>query len=390
MHQIKVLIVEDEAIVAVDIARRLERLGYFVIDILVAGEDAVRLIEQLQADDPAQLPDLVLMDIVLQGDVDGIEATHLIRSNYNIPVVYLTANADENTLQRAKLTNPFGYILKPFKERELRATIEIALARHQAEQEVKRALDTAESLRQHAETLSDRRSRMLSLASHEFRTPLSSIQVSAQLLQNHGDQLTEEKRKQGFQRIQDAVGNMNQILEDVLTLSRAEAGQLLYNPENLEVVACCKDLLDLFQFSMNQDLKLTCFAPDGPIQAYLDRKLLWHLLNNLLSNAVKYSPDGGEVQVVVDRQGSWVRIQVKDQGIGIPSEEQEHLFEPFFRASNVELMPGTGLGLAIAKLAVDLHGGRIKVHSEVGRGANFIALLPRISSGSGEISPIYA
>jgi signal transduction histidine kinase len=380
MSQIKVLIVEDEAIVAIDISRRLERMGYKVTDILVAGEDTLTLLSKLQAHNPDQLPDLVLMDIVLQGDVDGIETTRQIRATYNIPVVYLTANADENTLQRAKVTTPFGYVLKPFNERELRASIEIALSRHQAEQEVLCALEIAESRRESAEELSDRRSQMLSLASHEFRTPLSSIQASAQLLQNYGHQLSAEKRQQGFQRIQNAVASMNQLLEDVLTLSRTEAGQFMYNPVEMELLTVCKELLEPFQFTVGQNYRFTCLAPDGPVQAWLDEKLIRHLLNNLLSNAIKYSAPGSEVQIKVFARNDWVCLQVIDQGIGIPPDEQQRLFDPFFRASNVDTQPGTGLGLAIAKLAVDLHGGQITVSSTPNQGSRFTIWFPQPAS----------
>jgi len=122
----KILIVEDEAVVSLDLARRLEKMGYEVVGRVGSGEDAIALVEQTP-------PDLILMDINLQGDLDGIETAERLHENFSIPVVYLTAYAGESTLQRAKQTYPYGYILKPFKERELRATIEIAIARRHRE-----------------------------------------------------------------------------------------------------------------------------------------------------------------------------------------------------------------------------------------------------------------
>ena len=124
----KILVVEDERIVALDIKHSLESFGYVVPCMASTGEDAIQLAKRHK-------PDLVLMDIVLKGDIDGIEAATVIHSNYRIPVVYLTAYSDERTLQRAKMTEPFGHILKPFDNRELRTNIEIALHKRALEQE---------------------------------------------------------------------------------------------------------------------------------------------------------------------------------------------------------------------------------------------------------------
>ena len=130
MENAQILVVEDENIVALEIQSRLEGLGYVVLAIASSGEEAIQKAEETN-------PDLVLMDIKLKGDMDGIETAEEIRTRFNLPVVYLTAYAEENTLQRAKITAPYGYILKPFEERELHANIEIAIYKHQMEQKVK-------------------------------------------------------------------------------------------------------------------------------------------------------------------------------------------------------------------------------------------------------------
>ncbi len=124
------MIVEDERIVALDIKSSLESLGHTVTAIVASGEAALKKVVENQ-------PDLVLMDIQLQGDMDGVKTAEQIRENFNVPVIYLTANADNNTLQRAKLTEPFGYILKPFEEKELNISIEMAIYKHQKESQVK-------------------------------------------------------------------------------------------------------------------------------------------------------------------------------------------------------------------------------------------------------------
>lgn len=124
MKGVKILVVEDENIVALEIKKRLQKLGYVVPGVASTGEDAISKAEGI-------LPDLVLMDIMLKGEIDGINAAGEIRKRFNIPVIYLTAYSDGDTIERAKLTEPYGYILKPFEEDDLRTAIEIALYRHQ-------------------------------------------------------------------------------------------------------------------------------------------------------------------------------------------------------------------------------------------------------------------
>ncbi|MDP2799885.1 MAG: response regulator, partial [Deltaproteobacteria bacterium] len=130
MAETKILVVEDEGIVAEDIRRSLQNLGYTVSAVVSSGQEAVKKAEEYK-------PDLVLMDIVLKGEIDGIEAANQIRLCFNIPVVYLTAYADERTMDRAKVTEPFGYIVKPFEDRELRMTIEMALYKHKTENKLR-------------------------------------------------------------------------------------------------------------------------------------------------------------------------------------------------------------------------------------------------------------
>ncbi|NYB51272.1 MAG: response regulator [Methanobacteriaceae archaeon] len=130
MSNASIMLVEDEIIVAADVKHRLENMGYDVLGIFDTGEEAIAKAGELQ-------PQLVLMDIVLKGEMDGIEAAQSIREKYQIPIIYLTAYSDEKTLERAKVTEPFGYVLKPFEDREIQSAIEMALYKHQMEQKLK-------------------------------------------------------------------------------------------------------------------------------------------------------------------------------------------------------------------------------------------------------------
>jgi len=130
MAKAQILIVEDEMIVAIYIQNKLKRLGYSVAAIASSGQEAVKKVEETH-------PDLVLMDIHLKGDMNGVEAAQQIRTRFHIPIIYLTAHSDDDTLQRAKVTEPFGYILKPFEERALHTTIEMALYRYETEKRLR-------------------------------------------------------------------------------------------------------------------------------------------------------------------------------------------------------------------------------------------------------------
>ena len=365
----KILIVEDEQLVADDLRETLEYLGYSVVALVASGEDAIYNVESVQ-------PDLVLMDIRLAGEMDGIEASVAIQSRFQVPVVYLTANADHATLERVKATHPFGYILKPFDERILATTIDIAVSRHQAEVQAQKALVAAQVQKQAAESQTQLKSQYLCMAAHEFSNPLAAIKLGTEILKHYGDQMPEQKKQNQIKRIESAMNTLTQLLEEILTLGQAESVKLQCNRVQMDVVSFCQELLAALQFAAPEQHILT-FSTEGEHRAaYLDEKLLCHLLKNLISNAIKYSPNGGVVSLTLYWEKDTICFRVQDQGIGIPTEAQPKLFEPFLRASNVGKIPGTGLGLAIVKQCVELHEGKINVESAVGQGTTFVVRLP--------------
>lgn len=229
---------------------------------------------------------------------------------------------------------------------------------------------------QEEKELSELKSRFISMVSHEFRTPLTVIRTSAELLERYSHIATEEKRQQYFQRIRAAVRNMSHLMEDVLTIGKAEAGKLQFNPTALNLEQFCYDLIEEMKLGTGSDYKFV-FACQGLCSAaYLDPKLLRSILSNLLSNAVKYSPQGSIIEFRLVCTQDIVRFSIEDHGIGIPLEDQPYLFELFHRAKNVANIRGTGLGLAIVKQSVDLHQGQINFASREGIGTTFHVQLP--------------
>jgi PAS domain S-box-containing protein len=248
------------------------------------------------------------------------------------------------------------------------------IQRKQAEGEIRKSL-----LRERE--LSQLKSNFIAMVSHEFRTPLSSIVLSAELLERYGDRYEAEKKEAYLKRIQMSTKRMTQLLESVLLLEQTESGGLRFNPAPLDLEKFCRDLIGCLQpEGSNYTPILFSYQPE-PYHPVLDENLLQHILSNLLSNAIKYSPNGGTVEFeigfeVTDELASAVIFKIQDHGIGIPLSDQARLFEPFHRATNVSTISGTGLGLSIVKQCVELHQGQINVSSELGVGTIFTVRLP--------------
>ncbi|MFN9466225.1 MAG: PAS domain S-box protein [Pseudanabaena sp.] len=225
--------------------------------------------------------------------------------------------------------------------------------------------------------LSALKTRFFSMASHEFRTPLSTALAAAQVLENSQQEWDNtEKRLRNLHRIQDSVRNMVQLLDDILTINRAETGKLAFNPKSLALEAYCRHFVEEMQLNAGNLHHLT-FSCQGKSQhVCLDEKLLQSMLSNLLSNAIKYSPQGGNISLSLQFQSGNLIIKVQDQGIGILMEDQKQLFEHFHRGKNVKTISGTGLGLVVVKKCVDLHQGNISIRSEVGRGTTCVINIP--------------
>lgn len=220
------------------------------------------------------------------------------------------------------------------------------------------------------------KTRFLSMASHDLRTPLSVIQSSAELLTLYESQLSEERRSKALRRIQASVGNMVTLLDDILTVGRAEAGKLQFKPHPINITDFCRDLLQEFEATIGMEHSfqstLECEFPF----VVMDPKLVRHMLSNLLSNAIKYSPAGSTIRFHVRCQDDRAEFMVSDEGIGIPADDQQRLFQAFHRAGNVGNIPGTGLGLMIVMQAVTLHGGTLSFESEEGSGTTFTLTVP--------------
>lgn len=247
--------------------------------------------------------------------------------------------------------------------------------------EYKRAEDALRLAVQKEHELGELKSRFVSMASHEFRTPLASIFALSETLSAYRDKMTDAQIDQRLEHIRGQVNRLKEIIEDVLQLTRLQARRMTFNPILLNLDSICREIIGEYgaRSDVKQIVKYTCTEPLPDLP--LDRKLIRQLITNLIGNAIKYSPVDSVISVDLRLVEDAVILTVSDMGIGIPEADLRHLFEPFHRASNVGTTSGTGLGLTITKEAVDLHDGTITVESQVGIGTTFVVTLPRTLEG---------
>jgi len=231
--------------------------------------------------------------------------------------------------------------------------------------------------------LGELKSRFVSMASHEFRTPLASIMATTETLSYYRHKMDEEQIELRLEKIRGQVDHMKDIMEDVLNLAKMQAGRIKFVPERDDFDALCQDIVEEFdsQPIYSGRIQYTCNAPT-PLEFVFDAHLIRQVMLNFVHNALKYSDDNQPVLIDLSLHNGTILLKVRDRGIGIPEKDLKHLFEPFHRATNVGTISGTGLGLSIAKQAVEAHGGVVTVDSEVNEGTTFTIVIPGQLEGS--------
>ncbi|MBC7486906.1 MAG: PAS domain-containing sensor histidine kinase [Cytophagaceae bacterium] len=237
----------------------------------------------------------------------------------------------------------------------------------QAESEVRKALEKEKEL-------NELKSRFVTLASHEFRTPLTTILSSVSLIGKYNELGEKDKIDKHIQRIKSSVANLTVILNDFLSLSKLEEGMIYNHPSEFNLVSVCKELKEEMSACKKETQEIECIH-EGIELVFMDQNILKNILLNLLSNAIKYS-EKGIITIYSKVTTTNVLLTIKDQGIGIPEADKPFLFSRFFRAHNAVNIQGTGLGLHIVKRYVELMNGYINMESEIGKGTIFTIEIP--------------
>jgi len=251
----------------------------------------------------------------------------------------------------------------------MQAVVNDISERKRAEVEMWRALEREREL-------SQLKSNFVSMVSHEFRTPLGIILSSAQILSDYLDQLPAAERREHLEAIAKSSKHMASLMEEVLVLSRMESGKLAFEPALLDLAIIGRRLVEEVQSATGSTCPIDLTVDADCAAARADERLLRHILTNVLTNAVKYSAPGTPVGFRIERENHQAVCRVRDRGIGIPEADLRRLFSAFHRGRNVGQVPGSGLGLVIVKRCVELHGGSIRVDSQVGEGTTVTVRLP--------------
>ncbi|MGK7945003.1 MAG: ATP-binding protein [Microcystaceae cyanobacterium] len=332
--------------------------------------------------------DIVLLDLTLP-DSYGLHSIHpLLEVAPQVPIVVLTNTNDDDLALEAVRQGAQDYLVKRKVQFDtLVRAICYAIERKQTDEELrKKNLQLQQSIEQRneelekAKELNQLKNEFVSMLSHDFRNPLNTILLSAGLLEDSSEFLSKEQQISYFKMIRTAIKDMDQILNEVLLIGRADSGRMQYSFEPLDLEELCRSIINALQLGARETHQII-FTVQGEItQGFWDENLLRHILNNLLGNAIKYSPEGGTVHFELVETENCVIMSIKDQGIGIPPEALERLFKPFYRADNVEEIQGTGLGLAIVQRCIQACQGKIKVESVVGEGTTFQVTFPILTS----------
>jgi signal transduction histidine kinase len=309
-----------------------------------------------------------------------------------LPFLLITSRSDVGMATRFIWKTIDDLIIAPIEKIELQARVEILLRSRQLSLTLKLSHDQLDRTLQTAKELNEMKTSLLYMIAHDVRNPLNFIIGTTQVLARYKSKLSDDRTQELLDKTQVAAKSIDQLLDDVLLLGRAESGKMALCLLPLDLAKFCKELVAEFQNSLKlkpqTDAVTLIFVNHSQSAiACLEASLLRRILSNLLSNAIKYSPPNTEVIFELKVTETEAIFSVQDAGIGIPLADQERLFESFYRAKNVGIIPGTGLGLSIVKKCVDLHGGEITLTSEEGVGSTFTVRLPIAKLEEQQVSP---
>ncbi|MDZ8051470.1 MAG: ATP-binding protein [Aulosira sp. ZfuVER01] len=321
--------------------------------------------------------DVVLLDLHLP-DSTGMDTVKEYRAAIpDIPVVVLTGLDDEELALQAMTEGAQDYLVKDqITIQRLLRSIRYAIERGEILNKLRESEERTRQALAKEQELNELKSNFVAMVSHEFRTPMTTIRTAIEMLEYNNDKLTDERRAKYFSRIQKAINQTIELLDEILFLSRTEASKQELYPQPLNLEIFCRELTEIFQISAGNQYHIIFTSQGECTEGEMDEELLNCIFTNLLSNAIKYSPQQSNILFDLTCQNGIATFRVQDRGRGIPLKDQSHIFQTFYRASNVGATKGTGLGLAIVKKCVDIHGGNIQLESQQDVGTTVTVTLP--------------
>jgi two-component system, sensor histidine kinase and response regulator len=382
MSQPRILVVDDTEENLNLLANFLEEWNAEVFR-AVDGQTAIDLVQGHQ-------PDLILLDIILP-DLSGYEVCQYLKSQEDfkdIPIIFISALDTPLDKVKAFECGAVDYITKPFFTGEVIARIEnqlklkelrsqLLIQNQHLVQEInfrKQVEEEILNLLLKMQELNRLKSQFISIISHEFKTPLATIQLATDLLSHH--QLSTERREERYQQIKSCIFYMNNLLESAIFTEDLNNKTIELELKTVEFTSFFQNIIDTFKSTLSDTQELITTIEETIQEIRIDTTLTRQIISNLISNAIKYSPKGGKILIDLSSEAQQIIFKIKDQGIGIPQDDQPQLFELFYRGSNISTIRGTGLGLAIVYRAVQLLQGDLQFTSTVGEGTEFVVKIP--------------
>ncbi len=367
----KILIVEDESIVAFDLKRLLLTMSYEVLDIVTSGEKAVKIALE-------EKPDLIIMDIMLNGAITGVVAAGRIKEKTNIPLIYLTAYADTETLKNAKVTEPYGYLLKPFDEKVLISTIEMAIYKSRMEAKLIESERKHRLLAGELEDLNEKKDQFYSIISFYLRDPLDAVIGFSEILKNEYKELSPEDFQLFISSLYLSSRQVYSLLNNLIQFSRIQIKDIDFVPRNLNLHSIVEDNASVLKtMADRKSIKVINYV-NKEVSIYADNNMINSIFLNLLTNAIKYSHKNGYIEVSVNKENGYAHISIEDKGIGMDKESLDKVFELNVKkiTPGTDNEMGTGLGLLLTKEFVEKNDGKIEVTSKINEGTNITFTMP--------------
>lgn len=379
-----ILIVDDDTALLQALPQALRlRIQDVTVDIADSAQKAFFLIEQNDYD-------VIVSDIKMPG-MDGLTLLAKIKAlRPETPTLLITGHGEHNLAIQALRGGAYDFIQKPIDRDYFVAALLRAVQTHNLRRQV---LEQQHLLEQHARSLEhtvQERTRelleanaakdeFLSIASHELKTPLSSLKGMTQLLRRRLERAGSNEAS-SLASIERSIRRMELLINDLLNTTQMTTGMFVLNPTRCDMVTLCQRLIEEFQAATLQAPEVLLERPDEPIEAEIDVDRISQVILNLLTNAQKYSPGGAPITVKLHREGAMYTISVSDRGVGIPPEVLSHIFERFYRVPGIQPQTGShiglGLGLYISHKIIECHSGTITVQSHPGTGSTFTMTLP--------------
>jgi signal transduction histidine kinase len=368
--KIRILIAEDDFLLAQEIERTIRKMGYTCAGIASNGEMAVAMV-------PETKPDIILMDIKMPV-MDGLEASRQIQEKYPTPVVALTAHESHDLVEEASNSGIGAYITKPLQPELIERAVTIAIARHNDLMESRALVKELEENKQMLSESIRTKDRFFSILAHDLRNPVAALMnFSDQIIRRAGQHSKEEMVDQ-VRIIHDSSRNLFDLLENLLMWSRIQSRNLKPVPENLNLAEIARHaILTESLHASNKGVVLHYHGADK-VPAFADKAMIETVFRNIISNAVKFTAEKGTVVVLASVSDKQAEINIDDNGIGISSEILNNLLQPGQGISSIGTMgeKGTGLGLVLCKELISSNGGEIFITSTSGQGTSVRFTLP--------------